>query len=283
MGAKDPSLGDFLKQREAAQKKLDQRRREVLPIVERQVRDRARADLAVVLRRLRDRVAALDELVKSLEADVWRMSAGGAQVRALRDEMATLQEVQRSLATEIQAAEMDKALPAVTWRGESNLLTGADARDRLEATASGAGSVGLLLMLAVAWRKARRGRVAAAGDVVHGLRLPLMGNVPAVPPRVLEAKGPLRGRDLHRQGRLAEAVDALRTLLLRGAGEGPQVFMVTSAVGGEGKTTLAAQLASSLARAWRKTVLIDGDLRKPAAHRRFDVPLEPGLSEVLRG
>src|SRR5581483_5784924 len=78
-------------------------------------------------------------------------------------------------------------------------------------------------------------------------------------------------------------VDALRTLLLRGAGEGPQVFMVTSAVGGEGKTTLAAQLASSLARAWRKTVLIDGDLSKPAAHRRFDVPLEPGLSEVLRG
>src|SRR5207247_1833903 len=50
-----------------------------------------------------------------------------------------------------------------------------------------------------------------------------------------------------------------------------------------GKTSLASQLAASLARAWRKTLLVDGDLRNPAAHRLFDLPLEPGLSEVLRG
>ena len=30
-------------------------------------------------------------------------------------------------------------------------------------------------------------------------------------------------------------------------------------------------------------MLIDGDLRQPAAHRLFDLPVEPGLSEVLRG
>jgi capsular exopolysaccharide synthesis family protein len=59
--------------------------------------------------------------------------------------------------------------------------------------------------------------------------------------------------------------------------------MVTSAVGGEGKTSLASQLAASLARGWKKTLLIDGDLRNPAAHRLFNVPLDPGFSEVLRG
>ena len=59
--------------------------------------------------------------------------------------------------------------------------------------------------------------------------------------------------------------------------------MVTSALGGEGKTSLASQLAASLARAWRKTLLIDGDLRNPAAHKLFDVPQEPGFCEVLRG
>jgi capsular exopolysaccharide synthesis family protein len=46
---------------------------------------------------------------------------------------------------------------------------------------------------------------------------------------------------------------------------------------------VASHLAASLARAWRKTLLVDGDLRKPAAHQQFDLPLEPGLSEVLRG
>jgi capsular exopolysaccharide synthesis family protein len=62
-----------------------------------------------------------------------------------------------------------------------------------------------------------------------------------------------------------------------------RVVMVTSAGEGEGKTSLASHLAASLARAWRKTLLIDADLRNPAAHQQFDLPLEPGFSEVLRG
>jgi capsular exopolysaccharide synthesis family protein len=59
--------------------------------------------------------------------------------------------------------------------------------------------------------------------------------------------------------------------------------MVTSAVGGEGKTTVASHLASSLARSGRRTLLIDGDLRCPALHELFEVPLHPGLSEVALG
>jgi capsular exopolysaccharide synthesis family protein len=59
--------------------------------------------------------------------------------------------------------------------------------------------------------------------------------------------------------------------------------MVTSAASGEGKTSLATHLAASLARAGRKTLLLDGDLRKPAAHRIFDLPAGPGLCEILRG
>src|SRR5262249_53277532 len=59
--------------------------------------------------------------------------------------------------------------------------------------------------------------------------------------------------------------------------------MVTSAVPQEGKTTLACHLALSIARAERKTLLIDCDLRRPALHHVFDMPGGPGLSEVLRG
>jgi capsular exopolysaccharide synthesis family protein len=59
--------------------------------------------------------------------------------------------------------------------------------------------------------------------------------------------------------------------------------MITSAVGGEAKTSLAGHLAVSLARSGRKTLLIDGDLRNPAIYRLFDAPPAPGLSELLRG
>ncbi len=57
--------------------------------------------------------------------------------------------------------------------------------------------------------------------------------------------------------------------------------MVTSATHGEGKTTVASHLASSLARAGRRTLLIDGDLRRPSAHQLFELPMHPGFSEVL--
>jgi capsular exopolysaccharide synthesis family protein len=59
--------------------------------------------------------------------------------------------------------------------------------------------------------------------------------------------------------------------------------MVTSAVSGEGKTTLASHLAGSLARAGRRTLLVDCDLRRPSAHQLFEVASHPGLSEVLLG
>jgi capsular exopolysaccharide synthesis family protein len=59
--------------------------------------------------------------------------------------------------------------------------------------------------------------------------------------------------------------------------------MVTSPTGGEGKTSLATHLAASLARAGHQTLLLDGDLRRPAAHRVFEVSADPGFCEVLRG
>ena len=61
------------------------------------------------------------------------------------------------------------------------------------------------------------------------------------------------------------------------------MLLVASAVGGEGRTTLASHLAVSLSRCWRKTLLIDGDLRNPGQHLQFGQALEPGLSEALRG
>jgi succinoglycan biosynthesis transport protein ExoP len=63
-----------------------------------------------------------------------------------------------------------------------------------------------------------------------------------------------------------------------------RILAVTSAANHEGKTSVAAQLAVSFARATGDPVLlIDGDMRSPDIHNVFQVPLEPGLAKVLAG
>jgi polysaccharide biosynthesis transport protein len=57
--------------------------------------------------------------------------------------------------------------------------------------------------------------------------------------------------------------------------------LITSAIGGEGKTTLAASLAARCGNAGMSTLLIDADLRRAALCELLDVPEGPGLSDVL--
>ena len=66
-----------------------------------------------------------------------------------------------------------------------------------------------------------------------------------------------------------------------GLGKG-RCVLITSAMCGEGKTTLAAQLASRCGKAGVSTLLIDADLRRASLCAAFDVPESPGLTDVLQ-
>jgi polysaccharide biosynthesis transport protein len=120
-------------------------------------------------------------------------------------------------------------------------------------------------------------------DVSKGLRLSVIGSVPLIPARVIRRLGSPAKKYQTWQVRLTESVDGIAARVLRKAEtEQCRVIMVSSAMGGEGKTTLATQLAMSLARAGRRTVLVDFDLRRPAFDEIFGLPLEPGVCEALR-
>lgn len=60
-----------------------------------------------------------------------------------------------------------------------------------------------------------------------------------------------------------------------------KVIAVTSALGGEGKTTTAANLAVALAQGGRDVVLVSADLRHPTMHEEFGIENDTGLSDVL--
>lgn len=79
----------------------------------------------------------------------------------------------------------------------------------------------------------------------------------------------------------AEAIRSIRFALQRVARiRNTQVISVTSAVGGEGKTTIAANLAQSMAVLGIKVVLVEGDLRNPQLSRSLCPGVRSGLLEV---
>jgi capsular exopolysaccharide synthesis family protein len=79
-----------------------------------------------------------------------------------------------------------------------------------------------------------------------------------------------------------DAIRSLRnSILLADFERNLHSLLVTSASPGEGKSTVASNLALAHARQGRKTLLIDADLRRPSLHKRFQIPAAGGLSSVL--
>jgi polysaccharide biosynthesis transport protein len=90
---------------------------------------------------------------------------------------------------------------------------------------------------------------------------------------------------MDRRGVVAEAFRTMRaTLAMISGRDKHRVFLITSAIPGEGKTFTSSNFAATLAQQDFRTLLIDADLRKPSVSKLFfNENLKPGLSEVLLG
>ncbi len=83
---------------------------------------------------------------------------------------------------------------------------------------------------------------------------------------------------------VSEAFRSLRTaVLFSSATAPPRVILVTSAGAGEGKTVSSLNLATTLADAGSRVLLVDVDLRRPSCHRALRIENEVGLSSFLSG
>lgn len=108
-------------------------------------------------------------------------------------------------------------------------------------------------------------------------KLPTVGRIP-----VLEKENDY-GIHVGRNGYLpqTEAFRRLRVNLLANPGNQSQAILITSAEAGEGKSTIAANLAIMVGRSGQRVVVIDCDLHTPTQHKIFDLPNNFGLSNIL--
>ena len=124
-------------------------------------------------------------------------------------------------------------------------------------------------------------RIKSPDEIKTHLGLPFLGLVPSVPVKAGE-QVLLGDKDV--PPAFAEAMNAIRTgVLFSSADEGSRTIVVTSTAPSEGKTVISSNLAASLAQAEQRTLIIDGDMRRPRIHEVFGYLQEPGLSNVLVG
>jgi len=116
-----------------------------------------------------------------------------------------------------------------------------------------------------------------------GPKVAVVGLVPSVARWQNGAEPALLPRD-EPNSPAAEAYRALRaTIEAAGRADPFRSLVVTSQRDGSGTTTVAANLAAVMARAGQHVVLVDGDLRRPAAHALFGLADDAGFISVLRG
>jgi capsular exopolysaccharide synthesis family protein len=147
---------------------------------------------------------------------------------------------------------------------------------------------GLILGIAGAFAsQALDSRVRRESQLRRLYRLPILARVPVEPTRAGSVKQPLGPRRISSAG--AEAYRALRSTLETSSANGrrPQggpsrVVLVTGASPSEGKSTTAVNLASALALAGNRVILIEADLRRPALGGVLGItPERGGVVSVL--
>ncbi len=138
-----------------------------------------------------------------------------------------------------------------------------------------AGGAGILYML-----DRHDDRISSVTEMMQVFDQPVFGHVPALD----IGRKKLELVHLHDQRHsFVEAFRDIRSALFFTAVKGnrPKTILVSSSIPNEGKSSISANLAVTLAVSGSRVLVIDSDLRCGTLHKLFDQPAEPGLSEIL--
>ncbi|MGP0069472.1 MAG: polysaccharide biosynthesis tyrosine autokinase [Isosphaeraceae bacterium] len=292
--ASDPLRMQLRREIEATKRSLASRRKALRPEVIRQLEQQETVVKIARGDETEQDLAMFNELEQSLKAQLETISQGNQSLtvktldlQALQDDVAQMEESAVKVGAEVEALNVELEAPD-RIRIVEDAVPPRTKDDKRRLSMIGMIILGSFFggLFGIAFLELQTQKVDSADEVPVELGLAVVGALPVLPSRAHRGGAIARReteKDRHWQNLLLESVDATRTMLVHAARTGShRVVMIASAVGGEGTTSLASYLATSLARSGLKTLLVDADLRSPSIHRLYDLPPAPGLSEVLR-
>ena len=266
-----PAIVKLRKEVESARQAETEYRKSARPRIEKRLaereREKRRAEGLARKRemdRYRDWQTALFGDIKQAKEEAIRLSGASVEIEAIGQTVARQEKqiAEDRDAIARQRREVESAPPRVSEHEPPRVNSPDEFRRRLKYSGlAGLAGFGLVVTGLVGVERFRN-RISDPKQVAD-LTLTVLGTLPNLDPshHIVATRGP--------EWPIAvEAIDTVRTMILHAVvSTGPKVIVVSSAAPAEGKSTLSGCLAESLARAGYRTLLIDGDLRRPTAPR----------------
>jgi capsular exopolysaccharide synthesis family protein len=235
------------------------------------------AQLEMLAQRDKRALELKDQEIEKLRKEQEAKGELAKQVAQLSDTLSRKQEMEEALHNRIQALETEQKAPGrITVSSKAVPVSEAYKDKRLLLslmTIAGALFCGLVT---AQLRTSVNPKVFAADDVQATSRVPFLGQLP---------HSPTAGTLLNDPSLLVqECMRMVRTALLeRMSGSRQRAIMITSATSSAGKTTVAIELAKSLAHLGKRTLLVEADLRRPTLAKRLGIENDNGLYAMLDG
>jgi polysaccharide biosynthesis transport protein len=282
---KEPVYKRVLTDLEAARQALAVCRDQVRPRIIQQVREKYYGEMAGAWQAAQTRIEFLTTLEAMLAKEVeerskisQNTSKQSINLEWLKDDVAAIDSTGKRVSNQVHSLIVELNAGGRVKAIEESTSVSEDSNSRLKNTGMGFGAGFALVVFGISYLEFRARKLNKPEELTEGLQLKLLGTMP-----VVSKQGGIAGRmpapeaTRRFQKYLVDSVDATRLVLLHATRvDSLQVLQTTSAFGGEGKTMLSSHLAVNLATAGYRTLLIDADLRRPAVHKVFQLPNEPG-------
>jgi capsular exopolysaccharide synthesis family protein len=250
-------------------------------------------DVQVNLRAARDRSDTLQRMEEQYKQEIQRFPALLSEYNRLQPAVQVNRETLQQLLKSRQDMGLEIARGGFDWQVVEEPKLGEKTGSSLLRNLLLGSVVGLFLGGVVAFlRDAMDDSIHSLDELKKQTSLPLLGTIPKMllpgsnqmgisqPVRYVSTLNPSSFQS--NLGLFRESIDLVyKNIQLLESSTVLKSLLVTSALSGEGKSTLAIGLAMSAARLHKRVLLIDADLRRPSLHEKLDLSNGEGLSTLL--